>query len=98
MASKPLTKAEIETALAQLPGWSYAGEALTKTYKFGSFREAMSFMVRVGFEAEAMDHHPDWSNVYNRVAIRLNTHDAGGKVTAKDVALATKIQALSWVD
>jgi 4a-hydroxytetrahydrobiopterin dehydratase len=51
-------------------------------------------MVRVGFEAEAMDHHPEWTNIYNRVAIRLNTHDAGGRVTAKDVALAGKIQAL----
>jgi 4a-hydroxytetrahydrobiopterin dehydratase len=55
-------------------------------------------MVRVGFEAEAMNHHPDWTNVYNRVAIRLNTHDAGGKVTAKDVTLAQKIESLAWVD
>lgn len=94
---KPLTQPEIEAALAGLPGWAFAGDALAKTFKFGGFREAMSFMVRVGFEAEAMDHHPDWTNVYNRVAIRLNTHDAGGKVTAKDIELAKKIQALSWV-
>jgi 4a-hydroxytetrahydrobiopterin dehydratase len=92
---KPLTAAEIDAALAGLPGWSFAGDALAKDFKFGSFRGAMAFMVRVGFEAEAMDHHPDWTNVYNRVAIRLSTHDAGGKVTAKDVELATKIQALS---
>ena len=91
---KPLTAAEIDAALAGLPGWSFAGDALAKDFKFGSFRGAMAFMVRVGFEAEAMDHHPDWTNVYNRVAIRLNTHDAGGKVTAKDVELAKKIQAL----
>ncbi len=97
MASKPLSKAKIGDALLQLPGWKYGRDALTKTFKFGTFREAMSFMLHVGFEAEAMNHHPDWSNVYNRVEIRLNTHDAGGKVTAKDVALATKIQALSWV-
>jgi len=95
--AKPLDPAEIATALAALPGWARDGDALAKTFKFGSFREAMSFMVRVSFEAEAMDHHPDWTNVYNRVAIRLNTHDAGGKVTAKDVELAKKIQALSWV-
>lgn len=95
--AKPLDPAEITTALATLPGWIWEKEALGKTFKFGSFREAMSFMVRVAFEAEAMDHHPDWTNVYNRVAVRLNTHDAGGKVTAKDVALARKIQALSWV-
>ena len=97
MASQPLTLAEIKAALLALPGWSFDRDALAKEFKFGSFKEALSFMVRVGFEAEAMDHHPDWTNVYNRVAVRLNTHDAGGKVTAKDVALAKKIQALSWV-
>lgn len=95
--AKPLAPAEINTALAALPGWTWEKEALAKTFKFGSFREAMSFMTRVAFEAEAMDHHPDWTNVYNRVAIRLNTHDAGGKVTAKDVDLAKKIQSISWV-
>lgn len=97
MASQPLTHAEITAALAGLPGWTLAGETLAKEFKFGSFKEALSFMVRVGFEAEAMDHHPDWTNIYNRVAVRLNTHDAGGKVTAKDVALARRIQAVSWV-
>jgi len=94
----PLTSAEIEQALAALPGWTHAdGDALAKTFEFGSFREALSFMVRVGFEAEAMDHHPDWSNVYNRVAVRLNTHEAGGKVTAKDVELAKRFEQISWV-
>ena len=95
--AKPLEPAEIATALAALSGWERDGDALVKTFKFGSFREAMSFMVRVSFEAEGMDHHPDWTNVYNRVAVRLNTHDAGGRVTGKDVALARKIQAISWV-
>jgi len=97
MATPTLTPAEITTALGGLPGWTCADDALVKEFKFGTFREALSFMVRVGFEAEALDHHPEWTNVYNRVAIRLNTHDAGGKVTAKDVALARKIQGLSWV-
>jgi 4a-hydroxytetrahydrobiopterin dehydratase len=97
MPAQPLTPTEIDAALRELPGWHRDGDALTKEFKFGSFREALSFMVRVGFEAEAADHHPDWTNVYNRVAVRLNTHDAGGKVTAKDVALARKIQAISWV-
>lgn len=97
MASKLLTAVEIQAALGALPGWAFERDALTKTFKFGNFREALSFMVRAGFEAEAMDHHPEWTNVYNRVAIRLNTHDAGGKVTAKDVELAQKIQAVSWV-
>lgn len=97
MATQPLTVAEIDDALRALPGWTFERDALAKEFKFGSFREALSFMVRVSFEAEAMNHHPEWTNVYNRVAIRLNTHDAGGKVTAKDVNLARKIQGLSWV-
>jgi 4a-hydroxytetrahydrobiopterin dehydratase len=97
MASKPLKNAAIILALGELPGWKYQREALAKTFTFGNFREALSFMVRVGFEADAMNHHPEWTNVYNRVVIRLNTHDADGKVTAKDVALARKIQSLSWV-
>ena len=93
----PLKPAEIQNAMSQLEGWSLEGDALVKTYEFKSFREAMSFMVRAGFEAEAMNHHPDWTNVYNRVVVRLSTHDAGGKVTAKDVELAKRFQAISWV-
>src|SRR3954469_18908599 len=95
--AKPLSTAEIADAVKSLPGWTAENDALAKTFKFGSFREALSFMVRVGFEADAMDHHPEWTNVYNRVAIRLNTHDADGKITGKDVALARKIQEISWV-
>ncbi len=95
--AQPLAPTEITAALVALPGWTLEAEALAKTFKFGSFREAMSFMVRVSFEAEALNHHPDWTNIYNRVAVRLNTHDAGGKVTVKDVELAKKIQAISWV-
>lgn len=95
--SKPLTPEEIAKALPALGGWKHERDALTKTFQFGSFREALSFMVRVGFEAEQLNHHPEWTNVYNRVQIRLNTHDAGGKVTAKDVELATKIEKVTWV-
>ena len=95
--AKPLSSAEIADALRVLPEWKVENDALAKTFKFGSFREALSFMVRVGFDAEAMDHHPEWTNVYDRVAVRLNTHDAGGKITAKDVTLAGKIQEISWV-
>jgi 4a-hydroxytetrahydrobiopterin dehydratase len=97
MAAAILSSAEITSALAALPGWACERDALVKEFRFGSFREAMSFMVRAGFEAEALDHHPDWTNVYNRVAVRLNTHDAGGRVTAKDVELATRMQKISWV-
>jgi len=94
----PLNPAEIEQVLRGLPGWAWEGNALAKSFKLGSFREAFSFMTRVAFEAEAMDHHPDWTNVYRRVTVRLTTHEAGSKVTAQDVELARKIQQISWVD
>ena len=93
----PLTPAEIQSALATLAGWIHQDSALVKTFTFGGFREAFSFMTRVAFEAEALDHHPDWTNVYQRVTVRLNTHDAGGRVTAHDVELARRIQRISWV-
>jgi 4a-hydroxytetrahydrobiopterin dehydratase len=95
--SKPLTIEEITSARSTLVGWGFENNALTKTFQFATFREAIGFMVRVAFEAESLNHHPDWSNVYNRVVVRLATHDAGGKVTAKDVELAHRIQKISWV-
>jgi 4a-hydroxytetrahydrobiopterin dehydratase len=95
--SKPLSSTKIKAALQELPGWSFKRDALVKTFEFGTFPEALSYMIRAGFEAEAMNHHPEWTNVYNRIVIRLNTHDAGGKVTEKDVELATRLQKLSWV-
>lgn len=98
MATTPLTPSEITAALAALPGWQLENDALVRTFQFADFKAALAFMVRVGYDAEEMNHHPEWSNVYNRVAIRLTTHDAGNKVSAKDVMLAKKIAALSWVN
>lgn len=94
--STPLTPQQIAASRDSLPGWNAAADALEKTFPFGSFREAMSFMVRISFEAEEMNHHPEWTNVYNRVVIRLSTHDAGNKVTAKDVELAQRIERIAW--
>lgn len=76
-------------------GWvlSEDGKAIHKTFKFKSFRDAMAWMTRIAFEAEAADHHPEWLNIYNRVEVRLTTHDTGG-LSDKDVALATKMEAL----
>jgi 4a-hydroxytetrahydrobiopterin dehydratase len=91
----PLSDLEIQNALAVLPGWAVEREALAKTFRFADFRAALAFMVRAGDEAEALDHHPEWTNIYNRVAIRLTTHDAGGKITAKDVALATRLEKIA---
>lgn len=68
--------------------------ALVKEFKFKNFVEAWGFMSSVALLAEKMDHHPDWSNVYNRVSIRLSTHDAGNKITDKDRKLAADIDKL----
>lgn len=74
-------------------GWALAedGKAILKTFRFDGFPAAMAFMVRAGFAAECADHHPEWRNVYNRVEVRLTTHDAGG-LTEKDVALARAME------
>lgn len=95
--SSALTNEQIEEKLGALPGWSHENDALVRTFTFGSFKEAVSFLVRVAFEAEAMNHHPELANVYNKVDIRLTTHDADGKVSEKDIELAGRIDSLSWV-
>ena len=80
--------------LSTLNGWTFENNSIEKKFVFKNFREAMSFMVRASYICESMNHHPDWSNVYNTVSIRLNTHDAGGVVTEKDRKLALAIDAL----
>lgn len=97
MGRTPLTNDAIQAALASLKGWSHNDDALSKTFEFGSFREAVSFFVRVSFEAEQLNHHPEVENVYNRVKLTLRTHDADGKVTEADVALARAIESFSWL-
>ncbi|MCH8245249.1 MAG: 4a-hydroxytetrahydrobiopterin dehydratase [Bacteroidetes bacterium] len=92
----PLNTEEIELALADLPGWTWEAEAIQKRFQFSSFKEAISFIVRVSFEAESLDHHPELKNVYNRVDITLTTHDAGNRVTETDLELARAIESFSW--
>lgn len=92
--STPLTETQIADALSGLPGWAVDGNHLTQSYKFADFSEALGFIVRVGLLAEQQGHHPELFNVYNTVKVSLNTHDAGGKVTQKDVDLAEAIQKL----
>ncbi len=89
------TAPEIATALSGLPGWTTDGEALVCTFVFSDFREAFTFMTRVAFEAENLNHHPEWTNSYNRVSFRLCTHEAGDRVTRKDIELALRIQRLA---
>ena len=74
-------------------GWvlETGGNAICKTFRFAGFPDAMAFMLRVSYAAEAAGHHPEWTNVYNRVDVRLTTHDAGG-LTAKDIALAEAME------
>lgn len=75
--------------------WTEKNDKLVKTFEFNNFVEAFGFMTKVAIIAEKMDHHPNWSNVYNKVSIELSTHDAGGIVTDKDKELAKAIDAIS---
>lgn len=90
-----LSGAERSDALDGLPDWDYdeARDAITRRFGFKDFSEAFAFMTRVAMLAETADHHPEWSNVYNRVDILLTTHDAGG-LSERDIELAERIDAL----
>ncbi|MCS6832875.1 MAG: 4a-hydroxytetrahydrobiopterin dehydratase [Flammeovirgaceae bacterium] len=74
--------------------WKQENNQLKRTFVFKDFVEAFAFMTKVAFLAEKHNHHPNWSNVYNRVEIALTTHDAGNTVTEKDIALANEIDQL----
>ncbi|MBB6226473.1 4a-hydroxytetrahydrobiopterin dehydratase [Polymorphobacter multimanifer] len=89
-----LDETEILAGLAQLQGWSQVGDGIEKDWKFKNFVAAFGFMSRVALLAEKADHHPEWSNVYGKVHIRLTTHDAGG-LSERDLALAGAIDALA---
>ena len=84
-----LSQDDAAKALQNLPGWALCadGKGIEKTYAFKDFNAAFGFMSRAALHAEKMNHHPEWSNVYNKVAVRLTTHDAGG-LTEKDIRLA----------
>lgn len=90
---RPLDDAEIAIALRDLPGWSHTNHALVRSASFFSFDDAICFMMFAASEADALDHHPDWSNYNNRVEIRLTTHDNGDQVTRVDLELARRMQA-----
>lgn len=86
-----LTEAQIQDRMADLPEWEYEDDAIHTSLEFENFREVFSTMTRIAFEAERLQHHPEWSNVYNELNISLSTHDAGG-VTEKDFDLAHAIE------
>jgi 4a-hydroxytetrahydrobiopterin dehydratase len=88
-----LSDADIRARLPEIPGWELVDGKLQKTYRLASFVKAFGFMTSVALVAEAMGHHPEWSNVYNRVTIALTTHDAGG-ISGLDFTLAKKIEEI----
>lgn len=90
-----LSEAERADALDGLPDWDYddARDAISRSFVFADFNEAFGFMTRVALMAEKADHHPEWSNVWNRVEITLTTHDAGG-LSGRDIELAEAIETL----
>lgn len=94
---KALTPSEVQAGLTDLDGWSYEDDKLHRTYEFGSFREAVSFLMRIAFEAEDLNHHPELFNVYSTVRIALTTHDAGNKVSPIDLELARRIEKIAWI-
>ena len=93
MAASPLTPDQIQALPQQLPAWSLVNGKLRRELRFADFVEAFGFMSRVALVAEAMGHHPEWSNVWNRVVIELTTHDTGG-LSNLDVKLAQRIDDL----
>ncbi|MBD3884766.1 4a-hydroxytetrahydrobiopterin dehydratase [Phormidium tenue FACHB-886] len=93
-APTKLSSNELAAALTELAGWSLENDKLHRQFQFQSFVEAFGFMSSVALVAESMGHHPEWSNVYNRVTVDLTTHDAGG-ITRLDVDLAKKMNELA---
>ncbi len=98
MTNRPsaLSEASIREALTSLKGWSYDenAKAILKSFKFSDFSEAWAFMNRAALLAEKMDHHPEWFNVYNRVDVKMTTHDADG-VTSLDIDMATAMETFA---
>lgn len=84
----------IDTALADLDGWTREGDAIRREYRFDGFRDAIDFIVRLADLADEANHHPELTNVYNRVTVELTTHDAGG-ITQKDLDLAKAIEGVA---
>ncbi len=91
---KKLTESEIYAAVETLPAWSVVNGKLHREYKFPDFAHAVGFMTIAAPNIEKMNHHPEWSNVYNRVAVDLTTHDAGG-ITQRDVELARLLEGIA---
>ena len=92
MPRQKLSSEEIQQALTNLPGWAVKEGKLYKQYKFKSFAQALGWLVIVGVQADKMDHHPEWCNVYNRVEVFLVTHDLDNSISSWDVVLAQHME------
>ena len=90
MASPLLSEDDLEAALATLPDWQRSSHEIRSEWLFDNFAVAFAFMTEVAIQAEKLNHHPEWSNVYNRVSFVLTTHDSGG-ITASDIDLAGRV-------
>ena len=92
--TEPLSDTVIAEMLRTLSGWEYKDDKLQKKFEFEDFTQALAFLVKVGIQAEKKNHHPEIFNVYNKVEISLSTHDAGNRVTEKDIKLAQAIESI----
>ncbi len=92
MPRQKLSSEEIQQALADLPGWAVKEGKLHKQFKFKSFAQALGWLVTVGVQADKMDHHPEWCNVYNRVEVFLVTHDLDNSISSWDIELAQHME------
>lgn len=89
-----LSDSDLQSALARLPGWSISNDKLHREFQFPNFVHAFSFMTLASYGIEAMNHHPEWFNVYGKVVVDLTTHDAGG-ITDKDLKLALHLEEIA---
>lgn len=93
MKREKLDPENLKEELSKLPGWSLVNNAIERDFQFSDFSEAFGFLARVAMLSERMDHHAEWWGVYNKVKLRLNTHDAGG-ITGVDLKMASQIQEI----
>ncbi len=91
MKSEKISAEKIELKIKNLTGWKFKKDGIEKEFKFTDFNEAFAFLTRVALLSEKLNHHAEWSGVYNKVKLRLTTHDAGG-LTQKDVTMAGEIE------
>lgn len=96
MATAALTDAEITARLQQINGWARDGDEITKTYKLDSYMAGLALAAAIGTVCEGLDHHPDMLIGWRKVTVRFTTHDAGGRLSAKDFDAAARVDALGY--